>query len=570
VPNDFNGVMTVGSALLYQLQVKLGALAWPGAGPQQVFARLAERTTPALPVTITLLQGNGTGIASRTYSPGTNFADLNPPFILTSAELALISNYADLHLKFIVNISAAIQLVQTTAGSSTGNTINLTWPHPTRDGDFLVAVVADTNMHNAAPPAGWTTAVSHVSDNGEVLIAYIANAPSQTATGTFTGGKFGKLSVVVAEYSVEQSYSGGVLSERRRFYYSSGWHVLEERVGSSTTADRQFVWGLRYIDDLILRDRDSSGDGSLNERLYGLQDPNWNLTAIADSSGALQERYSYDVYGIVNVLTPAFLVRTATQFDWETLYASYRLDGDSGLYQLRHRWLHPLLAGFTTRDTGGSVVETPSLYIYLNDNPTTGTDPKGLQEEPGQPGQCVIKLVCRRTYVVFRHCGVEVTDSSRYTPFHVRYGSCQVLVGRALVRALGPWFTVETWNVPEQFCQCIRRMARFINFEIAPYRYEAPPGNDNCGGQPTCNSNYISKCLLRSCGLGWSTDGKYVPLGWPWGNVSPIGWDHRMKICTSHYLVHYPGAGLYGAPACPTCVCSKWRYIDTEWCGEED
>ena len=43
--------------------------------------------------------------------------------------------------------------------------------------------------------------------------------------------------------------------ETRHFYYSSAWQCLEERIDTSSDADRQHVWGLRYIDDLVLRDR---------------------------------------------------------------------------------------------------------------------------------------------------------------------------------------------------------------------------------------------------------------------------------------------------------------------------
>jgi hypothetical protein len=60
------------------------------------------------------------------------------------------------------------------------------------------------------------------------------------------------------------------------------------------TCERQFAWGIRYIDDLLLRGRDPSGIGTLSERFYGLQDPNWNVSALAETSGALQERYGYD------------------------------------------------------------------------------------------------------------------------------------------------------------------------------------------------------------------------------------------------------------------------------------
>ncbi|HEV2968550.1 MAG TPA: RHS repeat domain-containing protein, partial [Pirellulales bacterium] len=68
----------------------------------------------------------------------------------------------------------------------------------------------------------------------------------------------------------------------RAYVYSDQWQVLEERVIPYSTPDRQYVWGLRYVDDLVLRDRSTSG--TLNERLYALQDGNWNVIAIADST----------------------------------------------------------------------------------------------------------------------------------------------------------------------------------------------------------------------------------------------------------------------------------------------
>ena len=48
--------------------------------------------------------------------------------------------------------------------------------------------------------------------------------------------------------------------------------VLEERVDGSPSAESQFVWGIRYVDDCVLRDRDTTGSGVFNERLYAMQD----------------------------------------------------------------------------------------------------------------------------------------------------------------------------------------------------------------------------------------------------------------------------------------------------------
>ncbi len=88
---------------------------------------------------------------------------------------------------------------------------------------------------------------------------------------------------------VQKSYVSGTLNETLHLHYTEPgqWQVVEERVGSSTDANRQFVWGRRYIDDLILRDRDTDGNGTLDERLYSLQDAKWNVTGLVHSSGVV-------------------------------------------------------------------------------------------------------------------------------------------------------------------------------------------------------------------------------------------------------------------------------------------
>ena len=70
---------------------------------------------------------------------------------------------------------------------------------------------------------------------------------------------------------VPSTFMGGVLSETRHVFFTASWQVIEERVGGSTNANRQFVWGEQYVDDVVLRDRDTTGGGMLNERFYIVQ-----------------------------------------------------------------------------------------------------------------------------------------------------------------------------------------------------------------------------------------------------------------------------------------------------------
>jgi RHS repeat-associated protein len=174
----------------------------------------------------------------------------------------------------------------------------------------------------------------------------------------------------VKRRTVKKTYVSGQLDETRHFYYTepSRWQVVEERVSSSTSAERQFVWGLRYIDDLILRDRDSTGDETLDERLYGMQDANWNVTSVASEVGTVQERYAYHPYGTPIVLTAAFAPCGSSSFDWETMFGGYRWDFRAMLFDVRMRVYAVKMGGWLQRDPIG-YASGPNIYHHAGFNP---------------------------------------------------------------------------------------------------------------------------------------------------------------------------------------------------------
>ncbi|MFN6331095.1 MAG: hypothetical protein ACK45A_04965, partial [Planctomyces sp.] len=99
----------------------------------------------------------------------------------------------------------------------------------------------------------------------------------------------------------------------------------------------QFVWGLRYIDDLVIRDRSTANNGTMNERRYAMQDGNWNTIAICDSTGSVGERYAYSAYGAPVFMTGAGTVQTSSPIGFETLYAGYRWDNPAPqMYYVRN------------------------------------------------------------------------------------------------------------------------------------------------------------------------------------------------------------------------------------------
>ncbi|MDZ4684185.1 MAG: hypothetical protein SH850_03795 [Planctomycetaceae bacterium] len=226
--------------------------------------------------------------------------------------------------------------------------------------------------------------------------------PTQSYTATYDAWnrlvKIADGADTVAEYQydganrriVQKSYTGGVLDETRHLYYTklAQWQVIEERVGTSpdsADAERQFVWGRRYIDDIILRDRDTDNDGSLDERLYALQDANWNVTAIVDDAEDVQERYVYATYGLPGIFSASFNP-AVSMLSWEYLFCGYLYSYTLSVYCVRHRAFHPTLGVWVQRDPL-RYADGPSLYCACF--VPSATDPFGLQAAidypPGGP-----------------------------------------------------------------------------------------------------------------------------------------------------------------------------------------
>ncbi|MCS7045186.1 MAG: hypothetical protein NZO58_02400 [Gemmataceae bacterium] len=164
------------------------------------------------------------------------------------------------------------------------------------------------------------------------------------------------------------------------FYYSNAWQVLEERVtsGGTSVPRVQYVWSPVYVDALILRDRDSNGDGTLDERLYVVQDANYNVTAIFDNASNVVERYVYDPFGLVTVLAPDWSEPAGSAFAWLYLHQGGRFDATSGLYHFRHRDYSPTLGRWTSLDPIQYDAGDVNLYRYVHNNTANIIDPSGL------------------------------------------------------------------------------------------------------------------------------------------------------------------------------------------------
>ena len=176
---------------------------------------------------------------------------------------------------------------------------------------------------------------------------------------------------------IHKVYNTGVLDHTKHLYYNKNWQLLEERRDANTSPKKQYTWGNRYIDDLILRDHDTNNDGTLNERLYALQDANWNVTSYINSSGTVQERYIYNAYGSATFLDSNFSVISSSVVEPDHLYAGYNFDADVEVYHVRNRVYHPNLGCWLQRDPEGYINGLNYLEYSQND-PVGNADPSGL------------------------------------------------------------------------------------------------------------------------------------------------------------------------------------------------
>ena len=206
---------------------------------------------------------------------------------------------------------------------------------------------------------------------------------------------------------VEQVAATGVSSAPvRDLFYSQAWQVLEERIRSSggdipAAADTRYVWSPVYVDALVARDRNadantSTGTGGLEERVYALQDANWNTTAIVAASGVsgfstgdVISRFAYTPYGESQTLTASWgtpAAGSSPATPWQHLFQGLKFSDVTGLAYIRARDYSATLGRFIELDPIGFDAGDNNWYRFLGNGPTGKVDPSGRQENaPGIP-----------------------------------------------------------------------------------------------------------------------------------------------------------------------------------------
>jgi RHS repeat-associated protein len=210
----------------------------------------------------------------------------------------------------------------------------------------------------------------------------------------------------------------------RDVYFSQEWQALEERVRTSTgtipaTADTRFIWSPVYVDAMVARDRNAdnsatTGTGGLEQRVYALQDANWNTTAIIAATGVpgvtagnVINRFAYTPYGESQTLTASWATPPAGStpaVPWAHLFQGLEFTDVTGLAYVRHRDYSATLGRFIELDPIGFSAGDNNWYRFVANGPTGRTDPSGLDWSNACSGG-ITTSGCNSTITVTPPCG---------------------------------------------------------------------------------------------------------------------------------------------------------------------
>jgi RHS repeat-associated protein len=115
----------------------------------------------------------------------------------------------------------------------------------------------------------------------------------------------------------------------------------------------------------------------LNERLYALQDANWNVTALAVPGTGISERFTYDPYGVMQTLNSNFGSTSGSASQWRYFWQGARFQPATSLCNLRNRDYSATLSRFMQQDPSGYGAGDQNLYRAEGNGPMGATGSEG-------------------------------------------------------------------------------------------------------------------------------------------------------------------------------------------------
>ena len=263
-----------------------------------------------------------------------------------------------------------------------------------------VAYASGTKVAYAYDAVGNRTSVATTSGKTNTVIPYLANNCNQyTKVGSLlvSSDKNGNLTsdqngttysydaqnrlvrvttkgsnptVVTMAYDARNRVVSRTVNGSQTTYVYDGWSLINE-LDSYGIEDAHYIHG-PAIDEILRR------NATLGGPAYYTQDGNGNVTTLTSSSGAVQERYTYDVYGTPTITSSTGVTLRSSAVGNRYLFTGREYIAEIGLYDYRNRVYSPGLGRFLQTDPIGFEAADVNIYRYCGNEPTGWIDPWGL------------------------------------------------------------------------------------------------------------------------------------------------------------------------------------------------
>ena len=260
----------------------------------------------------------------------------------------------------------------------------------TGDGTSSTTVDRDHNDSNEITDVDESTSVGDPSydKNGNTTVIGLP----EPASREFTYDAWNRVVRVENGVSTLAQYEYDGLDRRVRdttadeaYFYSRRWQLLVERDVSENENLKEYVWGIKYVDEVLERSEDSNSDGdtrdAVDESLFYVQDTNWNVQTLVNESGGVEERCLYDSYGAPTFHNSSWTTSSGTSSEDNRILFTGRLwNPDSSMYDYRSREYSPHLGRFAQADPigiWGDTFNNGNAYGYVGGDPLSRVDPSG-------------------------------------------------------------------------------------------------------------------------------------------------------------------------------------------------
>jgi RHS repeat-associated protein len=192
----------------------------------------------------------------------------------------------------------------------------------------------------------WNRLVS-VKNGGTTLATYAYDGAGRRVKATASGA------------TTDSYFSGSVVTEDYR-----GGQVYERTIAAPG-----------YVNAVLLRDKDTDANGTLDQRVYLTADANHNVTGVISTSGTVLQHQVYSAYGEVT-FTDASWTTGSDAYGLSRLFQGMLYDAASGWYVTPNRLYRAPLAYWNRVDPAQA--DGLNWYVPFADNPINGEDPTGL------------------------------------------------------------------------------------------------------------------------------------------------------------------------------------------------